>query len=75
MGERERQLQLLRTPVGEYWSGRARYGAATWFYEHGEMAADVLEVYRISCRLDGQDPVPIIVERCGPSRWTESTAR
>ena len=72
MNERERQLDLLHTPLGEYWSGRARYAAATWFYEIGEMPADVLEVYRISCRLDRQDPLPIILESCGASRWSES---
>ncbi len=75
MDERERQLQLLRAPVGEFWSGRTRYGAATWFYEHDEMPADVLEIYRISCRLDAQDPLPIILEQCGPSHWTESVPR
>lgn len=70
MTERERQIRLLHTPVGEYWSGRARYGAATWFYEQGEMPAEILEVYRVSCRLDAQDPVPIIFEKFGPSVWT-----
>jgi hypothetical protein len=70
MDERSRQIELLHTPVGEEWSGRTRYGAATWFYEHGEMTADVLEVYRTVCRLDAQDPIPVILERCGPSIWT-----
>jgi hypothetical protein len=74
MAERDRQLDLLHTPVGELWSGRARYGAAMWFYEQGEMPADVLEVYRVSCRLDWQDPLPIILERCGPSVWTGSAS-
>ena len=54
---------LVNTPLGEPWSGRARYAAAMFFYRCGEMNAETLEVYRICSRLDGQDPLPIIRDR------------
>ena len=51
---------LVNTPLGEEWSGRARYAAAMFFYLRGEMSADTLEVYRICSRLDAEDPLAIL---------------
>ena len=67
---------LIRTPPGTEWSGRTRYAAAMFFFQKGEMSAEVLEVYRICSRLDGEDPLDVLrrwkigadwVERVGPS--------
>lgn len=48
---------LILTPVGEEWSGRARYAAAMYFYRKNEMSAEVLEIYRICSRIDHEDAV------------------
>lgn len=48
---------LILTPAGEEWSGRARYAAAMYFYRRGKMSAEVLEIYRICSRIDGEDAV------------------
>lgn len=61
--------ELIMTPLGEAWSGRARYAAAMYFYQHGEMSAEVLEVYRVSARLDHQDPISIVRERGIGADW------
>jgi hypothetical protein len=55
--EERRNWHLILTPAGEAWSGRTRYAAAMYFFEKGEMSADVLEIYRICARLDGEDAV------------------
>ena len=47
-------------PPGAEWSGRARYAAAMYFCQRGEMTADVLEIYRICSRLDAEDPVSVL---------------
>ncbi|MCO5063790.1 MAG: hypothetical protein M9924_05165 [Rhizobiaceae bacterium] len=60
---------LVLSPVGEAWSGRARYAAAMYFYRRGEMNAETLEVYRLSSRLDNQDPLSIIRERGIGKDW------
>lgn len=49
-------LRLIRTPVGQPWSGRTRYAAAMFLYQAGLMGGDALEVYRILSRLDHEDP-------------------
>ena len=51
---------LIRTPPGAEWSGRTRYAAAMFFFQKGEMNAEVLEVYRICSRLDGEDPLDVL---------------
>ncbi|PTM93335.1 hypothetical protein [Mycoplana dimorpha] len=63
------QWQLVNTPLGEEWSGRARYAAAMWFHKRGDMDAETLEVYRICSRLDSADPLPIIRDRGVGEHW------
>lgn len=65
------QWALVNTPLGEPWSGRARYAAAMYFYKAGAMSAEALEVYRLCSRLDAQDPLPIIRERGAGKGWLE----
>ena len=61
--------KLVRTPLGEHWSGRTRYAAAMFLYMQDELPAEVLEVYRICARLDHQDPLPIIRDRGTGEAW------
>ena len=72
--EAAEQWRLVNTPLGEEWSGRARYAAAMFFYKRGEMDSETLEVYRISARLDWQDPLPIIRDRGVGKEWLERMA-
>ena len=58
--ERARNLRLILTPPGKAWSGRARYAAATFFHAAGAMDEETLEIYRICCRLDGEDPCDVL---------------
>lgn len=58
--ETRRNWQIVAMPPGAEWSGRARYAAAMYLYQRGEMAADVLEVYRICSRLDAEDPISVL---------------
>ncbi|WP_246723524.1 hypothetical protein [Rhizobium sp. ARZ01] len=51
---------LIRTPTGIEWSGRTRYAAAMFFFQKGEMGAEVLEVYRICSRLDSEDSLSVL---------------
>jgi len=67
--EEAENWRLVLTPLGEEWSGRARYAAAMYFYKLGEMNAETLEVYRVSSRLDRQDPLSIIRERGIGDEW------
>lgn len=66
---------LINTPLGEAWSGRARYAAAMFFYNRGEMDAGTLEAYRICARLDGEDPLALIRDRGGGADWLRRMAR
>lgn len=67
--ERDEQWELVNTPLGETWSGRTRYAAAMYFYKRGELPAEVLEVYRLSSRLDNQDPLAIVRDRGVGKDW------
>lgn len=58
--ETRQNWELVKTPPGIEWSGRTRYGAATFLYHQGEMSAEVLEVYRICSRLDAEDPLDVL---------------
>ena len=69
------QWELVNTPLGERWSGRARYAAAMFFHKRGDMNADTLEVYRLCSRLDNEDPLPIIRQRGVGTAWLERIER
>jgi glycine/D-amino acid oxidase-like deaminating enzyme len=71
VGDREaaENWALINTPLGEHWSGRARYAAAMFFYRRGELNAETLEVYRICSRLDSENPLPIIRDRGVGRDW------
>lgn len=69
------QWALVNTPLGEPWSGRARYAAAMFFYKRGDMDAGTLEVYRLCARLDAEDPLPIIRDRGVGRDWLARMAR
>lgn len=72
MNEEDRQnWTLIRTPPGVEWSGRARYAAAMYFFQKGEMAADVLEVYRICSRLDAENPLDVLQRWQIGAAWIE----
>jgi hypothetical protein len=60
---------LVNTPLGESWSGRARYAAAMFFYKRGDMNAETLEVYRICSRLDAENPLAIVRDRGIGKEW------
>lgn len=67
--EAAEQWRLVNAPLGEEWSGRARYAAAMYFYKRGEMDSGTLEVYRLCARLDAEDPLPIIRDRGAGKEW------
>ncbi|TWH33869.1 MULTISPECIES: hypothetical protein [unclassified Aminobacter] len=69
--EWEENWALVNTPLGEPWSGRARYAAAMYFYRRGVLSAEALEVYRVCSRLDNEDPLPVIRERGAGKGWLE----
>jgi hypothetical protein len=69
--EWEENWALVNTPLGETWSGRARYAAAMYFYRQGALSAEALEVYRVCARLDKENPLPIIRERGADKGWLE----
>ncbi len=54
-----RQQALLSTGVGLPGSGAVRYGAAMYFYQRGDMSAELLEIYRCCCKLDNEDPLDL----------------
>lgn len=57
--EEKRQLALLEMPVGLAGSGYARYQAAMYFHSQGRIGDELLEIYRICCKHDGEDPVAV----------------
>ncbi len=57
--ERIRQQALLSTAVGLPGSGAARYGAAMYFHQQGDMSAELLEIYRRCCKFDSEDPLDL----------------
>jgi hypothetical protein len=58
--ETRHNWEIITTPTGAEWSGRARYAAAMYFCQRGDMAPEVLEIYRICSRLDAEDPVSVL---------------
>ena len=63
------QWALVRTPLGEPWSGRTRYAAAMYFHKRAELSDAALEVYRVCSRLDLEDPLSMIRERGVGEEW------
>ncbi len=61
----------ISTPPGVEWSGRSRYAAAMYFYRHGQMDAETLEIYRICSRLDEEDPVTVMRRWHVGADWIE----
>jgi len=57
--EDETQKRLLNTPPGPVRSGYERYSAAMHFYQTGKISAELLEIYRICCKLDHEDPIRV----------------
>lgn len=72
--EHAEQWALVNTPLGEAWSGRARYAAAMYFHKRGDLTAEALEVYRLCSRLDSEDPLSIIRDRNADAAWLERVA-
>ena len=67
--DEQEQWALINTPLGQEWSGRARYAAAMYFNRRGEMDAETLEIYRICSRLDWEDPLAILRSHSIGSDW------
>ena len=71
-GEAEENWRLIKTPLGEPWSGRARYAAAMYFHKAGLMDSSVLEIYRALSRLDDEDPVTALRRYRLGEDWVEA---
>ena len=61
--EDRRQYSLLTTPLGKPGSGMVRYGAAMHFHRSGRMKPEMLEAYRICCKLDHEDVLAVLKSR------------
>ena len=59
MSDPSKEQERLSTPVGLPGSGAMRYGAAMYFYARGNMPAEMLEIYRLCCKFDHEDPIAI----------------
>lgn len=57
--EDEAQQRLLNIPPGPARSGVERYSSAMHFYQNGKLSAELLEIYRICCKLDHEDPIRV----------------
>jgi hypothetical protein len=69
--EAKKNWDIINTPPGAEWSGRARYAAAMFFCQRGEMSPEVLEIYRICSRLDAEDPVSVLRRWKVGADWVE----
>ena len=72
--EDARQLALLRLAPGQAWSGRARYGAAMYFYQRGLLSAEALEAFRICSRLDAEAPSGLLAQTGAVPAWVAPEA-
>lgn len=59
LSEASVQKTLLMTAVGLPGSGAVRYGAAMYFYQQGDMSAELLEIYRCCSKFDNEDPLDL----------------
>lgn len=66
-------MSKISRPLGAKGSGRARHAAAMKLYQSGKIGPDMLEIYRISSAMDGQDPEPMPAET-GAGPVTESAS-
>lgn len=57
--EKKMQKELLNSKLGVSGSGYARYGAAMYFYNQGQLSEDMLEIYRRCCKFDHEDPIDL----------------
>ena len=57
--EFKKQKILLASKVGTPGSGAIRYAAAMYFYNHGKVSPEMLEIYRRCCKLDREDPIDL----------------
>lgn len=55
-----RQLDFLRTPVGERDGGRVRYAAAMHFARSQRLSQEALEIYRILAKEDATPPREVL---------------
>ncbi len=73
--ETRENWRLILTSAGEEWSGRTRYAAAMYFFERGEMSAEVLEIYRICSRLDDEDAIDALRAYRMGEEWIASVEK
>jgi hypothetical protein len=73
--ETRENWRLILTPAGVEWSGRTRYAAAMYFFERGEMSAEVLEIYRICSRLDDEGAVDALQAYRMGEEWIASVEK
>ena len=57
--ECKKQKILLSSKIGPPGSGAIRYAAAMYFYNHGKVSPEMLEIYRRCCKLDKEDPIDL----------------
>ena len=53
---------LFDVPVGQAGSGRFRYAKAMSLYQIGQMTPELLEVYRVCCKFDSEDPLAVAAQ-------------
>ena len=53
------QKTFLFSEIGISGSGFERYAAAMYFYKHGKISAEMLEIYRRCCKFDKEDPIHV----------------
>ena len=57
--ETARQWRLLTGKPGPFGSGAARYAAAMYFFDRGDMTVDMLEIYRCCSKQDQENPLDL----------------
>ena len=59
MSEAARHRADLTSRPGAPGSGARRYAAAMYFFNRGEMTAEMLEIYRCCSKFDHEDPIKV----------------